>query len=307
MPHEAARGEACKNSMFPGTGVDVLAGHRRRCIRLTSERRAANSASRCRRFHDRVLSVRIDPGAAHRDGSWRVIRAGWTAAAVADHSAGGRLRAARRPVGRGAAVQRSADRRLRPRARYAQPLQHPHPRGHPDLRGRRTDDDRRADAGGAAARLRGADASRTAASCSAPTAAWTSSWQLAAERRRGTMASRSRRPTSSSRSTRSTARTTTRRARTASIASASVDTPDPLTAVVHYKEIYAPYDIQFIRGTLPETSARGPRHRSRAGLQPQSARHRAVSRRRVESRRVHPARARAALLARRRVSADSGG
>src|SRR5262245_49122724 len=31
----------------------------------------------------------------------------------------------------------------------------------------------------------------------------------------------------------------------------SVDTPDPLTAVVHYKEIYAPYDIQFIRGMLP--------------------------------------------------------
>jgi peptide/nickel transport system substrate-binding protein len=32
----------------------------------------------------------------------------------------------------------------------------------------------------------------------------------------------------------------------------SVDTPDPLTAVVHYKEIYAPYEIQFIRGTLPK-------------------------------------------------------
>jgi peptide/nickel transport system substrate-binding protein len=32
---------------------------------------------------------------------------------------------------------------------------------------------------------------------------------------------------------------------------ASVDTPDPLTAVVHYREIYAPYDIQFIRGMLP--------------------------------------------------------
>ena len=31
-----------------------------------------------------------------------------------------------------------------------------------------------------------------------------------------------------------------------------VDTPDPLTAVVHYKEIYAPYDIQFIRGALPK-------------------------------------------------------
>jgi len=33
---------------------------------------------------------------------------------------------------------------------------------------------------------------------------------------------------------------------------ASVDTPDPLTAVVHYKEHYAPYENQFIRGTLPK-------------------------------------------------------
>lgn len=33
---------------------------------------------------------------------------------------------------------------------------------------------------------------------------------------------------------------------------ASVDTPDPLTAIVHYREIYAPYDIQFIRGLLPK-------------------------------------------------------
>ncbi len=32
---------------------------------------------------------------------------------------------------------------------------------------------------------------------------------------------------------------------------ASVETPDPLTAIIHYKEIYAPYDIQFIRGLLP--------------------------------------------------------
>jgi peptide/nickel transport system substrate-binding protein len=32
----------------------------------------------------------------------------------------------------------------------------------------------------------------------------------------------------------------------------SVETPDPLTAIVHYKEIYAPYDIQFIRGALPK-------------------------------------------------------
>jgi peptide/nickel transport system substrate-binding protein len=32
---------------------------------------------------------------------------------------------------------------------------------------------------------------------------------------------------------------------------ASVETPDPLTAVVHYKEVYAPYASQFIRGALP--------------------------------------------------------
>ncbi len=33
---------------------------------------------------------------------------------------------------------------------------------------------------------------------------------------------------------------------------ASVDTPDSLTAVVHYKEVYAPYEMQFFRGTLPK-------------------------------------------------------
>jgi peptide/nickel transport system substrate-binding protein len=31
----------------------------------------------------------------------------------------------------------------------------------------------------------------------------------------------------------------------------AVDTPDSLTAVVHYKEVYAPYQLQFVRGTLP--------------------------------------------------------
>ncbi|MEZ5290807.1 MAG: peptide ABC transporter substrate-binding protein [Vicinamibacterales bacterium] len=31
-----------------------------------------------------------------------------------------------------------------------------------------------------------------------------------------------------------------------------VDTPDPLTAVLHYKEVYAPYQLQFVRGTLPK-------------------------------------------------------
>ncbi len=33
---------------------------------------------------------------------------------------------------------------------------------------------------------------------------------------------------------------------------ASVDTPDSLTAVVHYTELYAPYQFQFFRGTLPK-------------------------------------------------------
>lgn len=32
----------------------------------------------------------------------------------------------------------------------------------------------------------------------------------------------------------------------------SVDTPDPFTAVLHYKEVYAPYQLQFVRGTLPK-------------------------------------------------------
>ncbi|MBL0171238.1 MAG: peptide ABC transporter substrate-binding protein [Gemmatimonadaceae bacterium] len=31
----------------------------------------------------------------------------------------------------------------------------------------------------------------------------------------------------------------------------AVDTPDSLTAVVHYREVYAPYRLQFVRGTLP--------------------------------------------------------
>ena len=32
----------------------------------------------------------------------------------------------------------------------------------------------------------------------------------------------------------------------------SVETPDPLTAVLHYREVYAPYALQFVRGTLPK-------------------------------------------------------
>lgn len=37
----------------------------------------------------------------------------------------------------------------------------------------------------------------------------------------------------------------------------SVDTPDPLTAVVRYREIYAPYALQFIRGCLPKHLLQG--------------------------------------------------
>jgi uncharacterized protein (DUF885 family) len=53
---EAARGEACKNSMFPGTAVMYWLGtdglHR-----LRSERQRVEGASfSLRRFHDRVLA-----------------------------------------------------------------------------------------------------------------------------------------------------------------------------------------------------------------------------------------------------------
>ena len=37
----------------------------------------------------------------------------------------------------------------------------------------------------------------------------------------------------------------------------SVDTPDSLTAVVHYRELYAPYQLQFVRGTLPRHLLQG--------------------------------------------------
>jgi peptide/nickel transport system substrate-binding protein len=37
----------------------------------------------------------------------------------------------------------------------------------------------------------------------------------------------------------------------------SVDTPDPLTAVVHYKEVYAPYALQFVRGLFPKHVLQG--------------------------------------------------
>ncbi len=37
----------------------------------------------------------------------------------------------------------------------------------------------------------------------------------------------------------------------------SVDTPDPLTAVVHYREVYAPYALQFVRGCLPRHVLQG--------------------------------------------------
>ena len=38
---------------------------------------------------------------------------------------------------------------------------------------------------------------------------------------------------------------------------ASVDTPDSLTAVVRYREVYAPYALQFVRGALPKHVLQG--------------------------------------------------
>jgi peptide/nickel transport system substrate-binding protein len=37
----------------------------------------------------------------------------------------------------------------------------------------------------------------------------------------------------------------------------SVDTPDAQTAIVHYKEVYAPYALQFVRGLLPRHVLQG--------------------------------------------------
>jgi peptide/nickel transport system substrate-binding protein len=44
----------------------------------------------------------------------------------------------------------------------------------------------------------------------------------------------------------------------------AVDTPDPLTAIVRYREVYAPYALQFVRGLLPKHVLQG-RDIDRAG------------------------------------------
>ena len=66
MPPEAAQSEAVKNSMFPGTALMYWLGTRGlHELRRASEAREG-SAFRLGRFHDRVLALRRDPGAAHR-------------------------------------------------------------------------------------------------------------------------------------------------------------------------------------------------------------------------------------------------
>ncbi len=61
MPPEAARGEVCKNSMFPGTALMYFLGtdglHRLRAARA----RAEGANFNLRRFHDRVLSFGAIP------------------------------------------------------------------------------------------------------------------------------------------------------------------------------------------------------------------------------------------------------
>jgi len=61
MSPEAARGEACKNSMFPGTAVMYWLGTDA-LHRLRSERQRVEGASfSLRRFHDRVLAFGAIP------------------------------------------------------------------------------------------------------------------------------------------------------------------------------------------------------------------------------------------------------
>jgi uncharacterized protein (DUF885 family) len=61
MPPEAARGEVCKNSMFPGTALMYFLGtdglHRLRASRASAEGANFN----LRHFHDRVLSFGAIP------------------------------------------------------------------------------------------------------------------------------------------------------------------------------------------------------------------------------------------------------
>ena len=172
---EAAGAEACKNSMFPGTALMYWLGtdglHQLRTRAPAGRRRVVlapplprSGPLRSARFRCRCI--------AQADTRERVA-ARSLAVAIA-----GRVGAARRvrcdAAAAHATLQRSAHRRLRPRARHAQSLQHAHPRRHPDLRRRRPDDDRRADERRAAARDRGADAPERRRPARGPTAAWTS-------------------------------------------------------------------------------------------------------------------------------------
>jgi uncharacterized protein (DUF885 family) len=56
MSPEAARGEVCKNSMFPGTAVMYWLGADRLHRLRRARERAEGSAFSLRRFHDRALS-----------------------------------------------------------------------------------------------------------------------------------------------------------------------------------------------------------------------------------------------------------
>ena len=116
---------------------------------------------------------------------------------------------------------------------------------------------------------------------------------------------RSPRPTSSSPSTRSTTPNYNPESTDGFDRITSVDTPDSLTAVVHYKEVYAPYEIQFMRGALPEARARGTATSTRppTTTATRSARDRTRS---PSGRRANTSCSSkvAELLARRRVSED---
>jgi uncharacterized protein (DUF885 family) len=56
MSADAARGEACKNSMFPGTALMYWLGTERLHQLRRSRQQAEGSDFDLRRFHDRVLS-----------------------------------------------------------------------------------------------------------------------------------------------------------------------------------------------------------------------------------------------------------
>ena len=210
-----------------------------------------------------------------------------------------RLRAGRGAAG---ADKRSAHRRLRPRAGYAQPVQHPYPRGHPDLRHRGADDHRRQ------------DERRPAAGRGSP---------VAGQRRRGAAPGRRdgrdvEAPSGCDLARRHAVHVGRRQIHRRGDQRPGLQPREHGRLRSHLVGGHArsAHRGRALQGDLRAvcvavrprhpSAARpaGPRYRSRERLQSRAARHRPLPRCRMEERRVHPARAGGQVLARAAGAGD---